>query len=686
MGKGLDRGAGCQNSCPRPSQSATLSASEYLVMSTPAPASRAVRFGAFEADLSSRELRKHGLRVKLQDQPFQILAMLLERPGEVLTREELRQKLWPTDTFVDFDHGLNNAINRLRDALNDSAEAPRFIETLPKRGYRFISPVEGGDIADSFAVREKSVALSGNDKAGSATATRNLRPWWRSRWAAWGAAVLILSLVSGLGVNVWKGKFSNSAHAMRIEAIAVLPLENLTGDSSQEYFADGMTDALITNLAQVSSLRVMSRASTMRYKGVRGSVADIARKLNVDAFVEGSVVRSGNRVRITAQLIDARSDRHLWAHSYESDSRDVLTLQDGVARDITQQIRVKLTPQEQSRFTRSQPVNAEAYDYYLRGRFRFYNKNREDLEAAIGLFENSVRLDPNFALSHAYLARAYAGKAFLYQRENKDLREIALSHSDQALALEPDLAEAHFAHAGIRWTHGERFPHEEVVRELRRAIELNPNFDEAHQQLGAVYNHIGLLDKAAVELHEALAINPTYTGARFRLGINLLSQGKYEQALVFLNDTQRFIPSMWTYQTSLTLFELGRKKEASALISEFLRSEPQDEGGVVTAMQALLLADSGRRSEAEQMIQVAIKKGEGFGHFHHTAYAVGSAYVLMNDHQRALKWLQRAAEDGLPCYPMYENDPILNNLQKDPHFIEFLAQQKRQWEQYRATL
>src|SRR5260370_6395739 len=384
------------------------------------------------------------MRIKLQDQPFQSLAMLLEHPGEVLTREELHGKLWPTDTFVDFDHGLNNAINRLRDALNDSAEAPRFIETLPRRGYRFISQIESEAIPAVLA-REKSLAPSGNDQVGPVTIA-----WWRSRWAAWGAAALVLSLLFGFTVNVWKGRFSSSAHAMRIEAIAVLPLENLTGDSSQEYFADGMTDALITNLAQVSALRVISRASTMRYKGVRGSVADIARKLNVDAFVEGSVVRSGNRVRITAQLIDARSDRHLWAHSYESDSRDGLTLQDGVALDITQQIRVKLTPQEQSRFTRSQPGNAEAYDYYLRGRFRFHNKHREDLEHAIGLFENSGKLEPNFALSHAYLARAYAGKAFLYQRENKDLREIALSHSDQALALEPDLAEAHFAHAGIR--------------------------------------------------------------------------------------------------------------------------------------------------------------------------------------------------------------------------------------------
>jgi len=655
-------------------------------MPYPNGCAQSARFGLFEVDFRAGELLKNGRRIRLQDQPLKVLAMLLEHPGNVITRDEFRQKLWPNDTFVDFDHGLNNAINRLRDALNDSAEAPRFIETLPRRGYRFISQVESEAIPDSLVVPEKSLGPSGNEQAGPLTAIRALPPWWRRRWIAFGAAALVLSLLFGFAVNVWKGRFSGSAHAMRIEAIAVLPLENLTGDSSQEYFADGMTDALITNLAQVSSLRVISRTSTMRYKGVHSPLADIARKLNVDAFVEGSVVRSGNRVRITAQLIDAASDRHLWAHSYESDSRDVLTLQDNVARDITQQIRVKLTPQEQSRLARNQSVNPEAYDYYLRGRFRFYDRNREDLEAAIGLLENSVKLDPNFALPHAYLARAYSGKAFLYQHENSHLKEMALAHLDQALALGPDLAEAHFARAGILWTHSNHFPPGEVVRELRRAIELNPNFDEAHQELGAVYNHIGLLDKAAGELQQALAINPTYSGARFRLGINQLSQGKYEQALLFFNDTQRFIPSMWTFQTSLALFELDRKKEASTLISEFLRTEPQDEGGVVTAMQALLLADSGRRSDAEQMIQVAIKKGEGFGHFHHTAYAVGSAYALMNNPQQALKWLQMAADDGFPCYPMFENDPILNNLRRDPRFIEFLAQQKRQWEQYRATL
>src|SRR5712692_2004836 len=237
-------------------------------MPIPSASASPARFGPFEVDFRAGELLKNGRRIRLQDQPLQVLAMLLEHLGNVVTRDEFRQKLWPNDTFVDFDHGLNNAINRLRDALSDSAEAPRFIETLPRRGYRFISQVESEAISASLAAGEKSLGPSGDDQVGSVTTVRALLPWWRSRWAAMGTAALVLSLLFGFAVNVWKGRFSSSAHAMRIEAIAVLPLENLTGDSSQEYFADGMTDALITNLAQVSSLRVISRASTMRYKGV----------------------------------------------------------------------------------------------------------------------------------------------------------------------------------------------------------------------------------------------------------------------------------------------------------------------------------------------------------------------------------------------------------------------------------
>src|SRR5437667_1335587 len=251
-----------------------------------------VRFGAFELDQDAGELRKQGTRMKLQEQPLQMLQVLLQRPGEVVTREELQQKIWPSDTFVDFDHGINNAIKRLREALGDAAETPHYIETLPRRGYRFIGKIE----------RET--------------------PKFRS--------------------------------------LAVLPLENLSRDPEQEYFAEGLTEALITTLAKIGELRVVSRTSAMLYKDAHKPLREIARELEVDAIVEGTVLRAGDRVRITAQLIDPEKETHLWAESYERHLRDVLQLQAEVAQAIAREIQVKLTPQEQAQLAQSRPVNPDA--------------------------------------------------------------------------------------------------------------------------------------------------------------------------------------------------------------------------------------------------------------------------------------------------------------------------------------
>jgi TolB-like protein/DNA-binding winged helix-turn-helix (wHTH) protein len=639
------------------------------------------RFAGFELDPRSGELLKQGHKLRLQEQPFQVLRLLVENAGEVVTREELRQKLWSGDTFVDFDHGLNNAVNRLRVLLDDSSEKPQYIETLPRRGYRFIAPVvaNGGE------------QLPGSSDANSPPTSREVRgaddrslaTHWRLLIPVGGLAIAAVVL---LGFARLRIRTVDATADLRVRSLAVLPLENLSGDPSQKYFADGMTDALITELAQISSVQVRSGTSTTRPDLAGKPLPEIARELNVDALVEGTVVRSGGRVRITAQLIHA-SDRHMWAHSYESDLRDALALQDEVARDVAQQIRAKLTMQEQSRLARNRPVNPEAYDLYLRGRFYFSNnKDRQGVETAIGLFEQSLGLDSNFAPAHAFLARAYNGKAFLLDREDKQLLKMASAQLDEALALDPDLAEAHFARAGLLWTHSNRFPHEQVVYELRRAAELNPNLVEAHGTLGGIYNHIGLLDKAANELHKALEINPGATSLRFHMGVNLLNQGRYEQALADFKGTERFMPPMWAFHTSSALFHLGRKHEAFALVSNYLKSEPKDEGGVATAMKAVLLADEGKKGEAERMIQAAIQRGEGFGHFHHTAYAIGSAYALMNNREQAIRWLRSAAEDGLPCYPMFENDSNLNSLRSDARFISFMAELKKQWEHYKAEL
>jgi TolB-like protein len=287
------------------------------------PSHGTVRFGAFEVDLHARELRKQGIKLKLQEQPFEILQVLLQRPGGIVTREELRQKIWHSDTFVDFDHGLYNAIKRLREALGDAAETPRYIETLPHRGYRFIGKIE--------------------------------------------------------------------SDGPRIRSLAVLGLENLSRDPDQDYFAEGLTEALVTTLAKIGELRIVSRTTVMRYKGVHRSMHEIARELQIDTVIEGTVLRSGDRVRISVQLIEARTDSHLWAESYERDLGDVLALQAELARSIVREVRVKLTPQEQAQFAQSRPVNPEAYEAYLKGRYHWNRSRRPKLPWAQRKTRSAVR-------------------------------------------------------------------------------------------------------------------------------------------------------------------------------------------------------------------------------------------------------------------------------------------------------
>src|SRR3989441_6754776 len=284
------------------------------------PTRATVCFGVFEVDLRAGELRKQGVRIKLQDQPFQILQVLLERSGEVVTREELRERIWPADTFVDFDQGLNNAIKRLRESLSDSPDNPRFIETIPRRGYRFIG-------------------MTGSSTPG------------------------------------------------RMRSLAVLPLENLSHDPQQEYFAEGLTEALITTLAKIGELRVVSRTSAMHYRGVHKPLHEIARELEVDAIVEGTVLRSGHRVRITAQLIDASKETHLWAESYERGLRDVLTLQAEVAQAIAREVQVKLTPEERAHLAQVRRVDPEAYEAYLKGRYHWNRHSAEGFGKAVQYFQ-----------------------------------------------------------------------------------------------------------------------------------------------------------------------------------------------------------------------------------------------------------------------------------------------------------
>lgn len=332
-------------------------------MPTFAARARPLRFDDFELDIRAGELRKRGVRLRLHGQPLQVLAVLLSHAGDMVTREELRAEIWTADTFVDFDHSLHNAIARLREVLGDSAETPRYIETLPRRGYRFIAPVESS--VESPAVSE--LALDPSDSAQSAR-PREVPVASVHRAPRAFLAVGFLSLLAVVLI-VWLTRTGSQAisAARPLNSIAVLPLENLSGDPSEEFFADGMTDQLITDLAKVQSLRVISRTSVMQYKGTKKPLPEIARELNVDAIVEGSVIRSGERVRVTAQLVRASTDQHLWAETYDRDRGDVLELQGDVAESIARQVRAQLTPQQQAQLRSTHVVNPAAYDAYLKG-------------------------------------------------------------------------------------------------------------------------------------------------------------------------------------------------------------------------------------------------------------------------------------------------------------------------------
>jgi len=376
------------------------------------PAHGTIRFGPFEADLDAAELRRQGVRIKLPDQAFRVLGTLLECPGKLVTREELQKRIWPSDTFVDFEQGLNNSIKRLREALGDSAEQPQFVETLPRRGYRFVGALQ--------------------------------------------------------------------VTAEPIESLLVLPLENLSGDAEQEYFADGMTEALITNLAKISALRLVSRTTAMHYKRTRQPLSEIARELGVDGIVEGTVMRAEERVRISAQLINAHTDTHLWAESYERKLSDVLALQAEVAQAIAREIRVKLTPIDQARFAKVQPVDPEAYDAYLKGRY-YWNRRPLRFAEAVKCFQQAIAKDPLYAVAYAGLSDCFCSLSVWGLVSANDGCNKAKGLADKALELDHSLAEAHAALA-----HATMYQYDflSAEREFERAIELNPRSATAHQLFG----------------------------------------------------------------------------------------------------------------------------------------------------------------------------------------------------------
>ena len=675
------------------------------------PTSHSYEFGPFRIDPFKRLLLRDGEVVPLTPKTFDTLLALVENNGRVIEKDELMKEVW-ADTIVE-EGGLTRNISVLRKALGENPDEHQYIVTVPGRGYRFVAPVReleyeatrlvvaerlrsrvvvdeenetsstSKPAAQAQSIQERPLIRSGD----SAVADRGVRrPSIVTSRLALAVAALMTLVIAALAYMLLF-RSASAARQPEVKSLAVLPLRSLSGDASDDYLGLGIADTIIMKVSQNGQLTVRPTSAVRKYANQDSDSLEAARQLKVDSVLDGTVQRAGDRLRVNLNLLRTHDGASLWSESFNVSFTDLFKMQDDVARQVAARLRLKLRPQEQPRLVNARSVNPEATEYYMRAKFHAGLANRLDNDAAIKLLEQSIAIDPNFAIAYAGLAMAYWIKGFSITPEEKEWEEKAFVAAEKALSLDPDLSEAHLAHGLVLWTPSKGFPHESVVQECRRALDLNPNNDEAHHQLASVYNHIGLLDKGLEEAQTAVAINPGNTAARFRIGVSLLYQGRYEEALAAFGDSEKAAPPVWVYQTSWALFQLGKKDEASTRIEEALRDDSQDaEGGVLTGMQAILAAAAGQRRKAEQSIKRAAEIGKGYGHFHHTAYAIASAYALMNENEQAIRWSQIAADGGFPCYPLFEHDPNLDHLRQDPRFIAFMAKLKEQWEHYRAAL
>ena len=625
-----------------------------------------LRFGVFELDLREGQLRKHGLRVRLQEQPFQVLAILLERPGEVITREELQKKLWPADTFVDFDHGLNKAINKIRDALSDSAESPRFVETVARRGYRFLAEVKA---ADAFPVRGPELATQLQpaeaahdraDKASKLAKPNSLRPS-----LAWKIAVFVLLvLIASFGTWILHSRNHPSPF---IRSLAVLPLESLSSDASQDYFADGMTDELISDLGQISALRVISRTSVMTYKHMHKPLPQIARELNVDAVVEGTVLRSGDQVRITAQLIEASSDKHLWSQSYEGELRDTLALQNRVAGAIADQIRINVNPQEQAALKSARVVNPEAYVSYLKGRY-FWNKRTADgLKAALAYFNQAIDEDPNYAQAYSGLADTYSllGDWQYAVMPSKEALPKAKAAAVKALELDSSLSEAHsslgYCLRSFDWDF------DSAGKEFQRAIEVNPSYATAHHWNAVNLALLGRHKEALLEMRKAENLDPLSLIINSDLAEFLLLTHSYDESVKQGRKMIEMDPTFAIGHNQLGDAYLLKQMDKEAVAE--LQKAVQLSGGSPTCIADLARAyvASGKMNEAVKLLS-DLEKGSNASF--PDAPQIAMIYVSMGDNAQAMNWLEKAYEERFNPSILLRSgfDP----LRSDPHFEDLL--------------
>ena len=620
-------------------------------MEEPSRDTRLARFGPFEANLTTGELRKHGTRLKLQDQPFQVLKMLLARPGELVTREEIRQTLWPSGTFVDFDNGLNAAVNRLREALSDSAESSKYIETLPRRGYRFIGVLDGpgpSGVISGSTLREAEA---------SGVGARSSRP----KTAVFAGSGIALAAVLVLGV--WFAAF----HGRRdvIDSVAVLPFVNASSDSNTEYLSDGITESLINNLSQVQSLRVMARSTMFRYKGKEADPRKVGRDLHVRAVLSGRLLQRDDTLIVQAELLDVVLGTQLWGGQYKRKATDVYAVQEDLSREISDKLRLRLTGEEKQRLTRRYTENAEAYVDYLKGRY-FWDKWTEDgIRKGISYFQQALAIDPDYGLAYAGLADAYIslGDFGVGVTPTREADEQAETAARKAIELDGTLAEAHAALAMAQFRYDRDW--KEAEQEFKRAIELNPGYATAHHWYAHYLQAAGRTQESLSESNRAYELSPIDPETGVHLQFFYFYTHDYDRVIEQGRRTLEIDPAFHEIHLYLGLAyeQKGTYEEAT---TEFKKAVELSGSRVMTlSALAHVYGVSGNTAAATKLLK---ELEDASKQRYVSSYDVAILYAGLGDKNRAFAFLQKAFEEGSYWIFTLDQDPRLFPLRSDPRF------------------
>lgn len=626
-------------------------------MSVPTRAPQVIRFGVFEIDVEGRELRKAGTRLKIQEQPLQVLLLLLQHPGHVVGREEFRQQLWSADTFVDFDNGLNRSVARLRELLGDSIDAPRYIQTVARKGYRFICPVEQPETLAAAVPRVPPLEIQ------APSAGRSMLLAWTAVILAVVAAVLIYALLRRPAPHV-------SSASARV-TLAVLPFENLTGDPAQDYFSDGLTEEMITQLGGLvpDRLGVIARTSAMHYKGTTETAGQISRELKADYLLEGSVRREGSRVRISAQLIRARDQTHLWAQDYDRDLRDYLDLESEISRDVASQIEIKLAaaPAQPPR----RALNPEAYEAYLKGRYFWNQRSESSYRKAIAAFEQAIALDPQYAQAYAGLADAYSllgsnPSQFVSRQEAMRRARVAAL---KAVVLDDTLAEAHTSLAFIYWHYDWNWPAAE--REFQHALLLNPSYPTAHHWHAFFLVSQGQLEQAVQEIRRAQESDPLSSIINTDVGEILFYDRQYDQAIAQERQTLEMSPDFILAWRLMAVAYLQKHDYEKALATMHRAMQIPGDRLLLEGTLGMVYAGSGQKQPARLIARRLEQNAERQG-MEELYLAVAEIYSALHDPDNAMLWLEKAYQTRDGGLTLLQVLPVFDWLHSDPRFLSLL--------------